>query len=287
MAHTENEKNVWELLRKHGGVTLDFLIQSILKFNGKIEQYKENLPIYSVGSELRTKIKANDLENLQFLLNRFGIRALLDLDINQESILHLAADKLLISMVSFLLQFSQLSKCLNDPKFDHKTFFKFINNKNKKGETAISALLKKTDDKQKINLIAILFFKCNSYNLNQYVGEDSKKTTILHRLIEQNNLKLIQFICLDIINRVDLKLKDYNDETYRSLAYLNYASTQEKTQKKIIETLNASLITKIISNYINFGITSSHQLMLPSLISDENLNTLEFSFEKISLKFTQ
>lgn len=164
-----------------------------------------------------------------------------------------------------------------------------------KGETAISALLarsgqsNKNDDKQKANLIALLFFKCNYYNLNQYVGVDSMKTTILHRLIEQKNLKLIEYLCLDVINRIDLKLKDYKDETYRSLATQTVDSVdQEKTQKKIIETLNASLVSKIIRNYINTGLNSTNnKLMAPLVISDENLNSLEFSFEKITLKITQ
>ena len=132
MAHTENEKNIWELLRKHG-VSLDLLVQSLLKFNGQVEQYNENLPIYSVGLELRKMIQTNNLEKLQQLLHRFGIKALFNEDLNQQTILHQATDMMSICVVSFLLQFSQLSKCLADENFNHKTFSKFINHKNKNG----------------------------------------------------------------------------------------------------------------------------------------------------------
>lgn len=268
-AHSFNERNIWEILRKHK-ITIDYLVLNNLKWKSITQVYNKNLNIYSLSSDL-LQIATNGLDEFKIFLSNFNQDILIHEYDNKKTILHAMCDFMLLDIIKFLLSYNKLSECLRDG-LDRKNFKNFLNHKDISGETALSSLLSLNPlNKNTINEISILFFDCDSYDLNADIGIE--KSTILHRLIEQKNVQLIQYLCFNIIDKIDFKIKDCNNRSSKSLANLSSSDKLEKAERKIVDTINAALISKLIRNYVTVGTKLN--------ISDENLNSFEFIFKKI------
>jgi len=283
--HTINELNVWELLRRHK-LNLNQLVFNLSKWNNETIHLEESslTNYYSISDDLRVLIQNNDLNELKSFLVNYNQSILFDLDSNGKNILFTACDHRLVEIVQFLTDFSQLSECFN--LLDYDNYKKnFINHKDLNGETALSSQFQFSENKkkkpEKLNQISILFFQCDAFDINEYIGTDLNRQTIFHRLVEQKNLKLIQYICFNTVDQLNT-----SDSLFYSLISLSNNNNKDNLSLKINETLNACLISKLIkelvTNAVNLNL-NTHSI--ESFISNQDdENALEFSFRKIKYK---
>jgi hypothetical protein len=282
--HTTNELNVWELLRRHK-INLNQLVFNLSKWNNETIHLEESLTnYYSISDDLRVLIQNNDLNELKSFLMNYNQSILFDLDSNGQNILFTACDCRLVEIVQFLTDFSQLSECFNLLQFDDYKK-NFINHKDLNGETALSSQFQFSENKkkkkiEKLNQISILFFQCDAFNINEYIGTDLNKQTIFHRLVEQKNLKLIQYICFNTVDQLNT-----SDSLFYSLISLSN-NNKDNLSLKINETLNACLISKLIKDLVTNAVhLNVNTDSIESFISNQDdENALEFSFRKIKYK---
>lgn len=277
--HSISEQNVWELLRRLK-FTMDEFILEILKSNNLVESYNQHLKVYSLSSDLHYLIKTKNLKKLKQFLSFFDADILLTENSQNQTILHSSCKAMSKKMIKFLLDYEQLAECFGGPSnLNSNTFKNFINHKDKNGETALSLLLENNINTEKLNQLAMIFFNTEEYNLKQFIGSHDQLTTIMHRLIEGKHLKLIQYLCFNQGDRIDLsKLKNSSNLSSKSLACLNSLNTNDKENRKICDTINACIISKTIRNYITLGLSLNDEL-----VKEKDLDSIEFGFKKFKI----